>query len=427
VKTSLLILLATLAPAQNALDARASDPVKMGWMVGTPPPADKTIRAADGSYFQFPRTRWAFSNYRQLFPTRLVARGATVSVLPKAERTDIDAVRFQPIGGTQTMTWAQSLDANYTDGILILHKGRIVYERYFGVLKPAGPHIAFSVTKSFVATVAASLIVERVLDEKAVVAKYVPELKSSGFGDATIRQLLDMTTGVKYSEHYEEPNSPIWEFSRANGFLPRPPGYKGPETSYDYLKTVGKDSPHGEKFEYKTVNTDVLGWVMARVTGKPVSELVRERFFSRLGMEQDGFFTVDSIGTEFSGGGLNLTLRDMARFGEMIRLGGRWNGEQIVPAAAIEEIRKGASKEQFAGAGYKTLPGWSYHGMWWHSHNAHGAFMARGIHGQAIYIDPKAEMVIVRFASHPMAGNVNIDPTSLPAYDAVAGLLMGSR
>jgi len=324
--------------------------------VGSPPPADKTIRAADGSYFEFPKTRWSFSNYRQLFPTRLVARGSALSVLPRAERADIDAVKFVPIGGTQEMTWAQSLDANYTDGILIVHKGRIVYERYFGVLKPAGTHIAFSVTKSFVATIAASLIAEGVIDERAVVAKYLPELQSSGFGDATIRQLLDMTTGVKYSEHYEDPNSPIWEFSRANGFLPRPKGYHGPENSYDYLKTVGKDSPHGEKFEYKTVNTDVLGWVMARVTGKPVSELVRERFWSRLGMEQDGYFTVDSIGTEFSGGGLNLALRDMARFGEMIRMGGRWNGQQAVPAAAIEEIRKGASKRQFAGAGYKRCP-----------------------------------------------------------------------
>jgi CubicO group peptidase (beta-lactamase class C family) len=121
---------------------------------------------------------------------------------------------------------------------------------------------------------------------------------------------------------------------------------------------------------------------------------------------------------------LNTRLRDFARFGELMRLGGHFNGQQIVPAAVVDEIRRGGSREAFAKAGYATLPGWSYHNQWWVSHDDHGAFMARGVHGQAIYIDPKAEMVIARFASHPLAGNVNLDPTSLPAYRAIAEHLL---
>ncbi len=425
-----IALLATRIFAQTGpapLDGRASDPVAMGWMQGSPPPAGKMIRFADGSFFRFPQTRWAFSNQRQFFPTRVVPRGSgPPSALPKAERAGIDAIRFQPIGGAQPMTWEQSLAANYTDGILVLHKGRIVYERYFGVLKPDGPHIAFSVTKSFVATIAAMLISEGVLDEGATVSHYLPELKTSGLGDATIRQLLDMTTGLQYSENYADERSPIWDFARAVGLLPRPAGYKGPDTTYAYLQSLTKEYPHGERFVYKTPNTDALAWVLARVTGKPLSNLMAERFWSKLGVEQDAYFSVDSAGTEFAGGGLNLTLRDLARFGEMMRLGGRYNGRQIVPAAVIEDIRRGGNKEQFASAGYKTLPGWSYRTMWWVSHNSHGAYSGRGIHGQAIFIDPKAEMVITRFASHPMGGNVNLDPTSLPAYDAVAEHLMGA-
>jgi CubicO group peptidase (beta-lactamase class C family) len=101
------------------------------------------------------------------------------------------------------------------------------------------------------------------------------------------------------------------------------------------------------------------------------------------------------------------------------------NGQQIVPAAAVHNIRQGGSRELFAGAGYKLLPGWSYHDMWWVSHNGDGAFRALGTHGQVLYIDPKAEMVIARFASHPMAANVNLDPTSLPAYQAVADYFFG--
>ena len=306
----------------------------------------------------------------------------------------------------------------------MLHRGRIVYERYFGVLKPAGPHLAFSVTKSFVATIAAMLVGEGLIDETAAVAKYVPELAGSGFADATMRQVMDMTTGLNYSENYADANSPVWDFSRANGFLPRPEGYRGPDGVHAYLKSVGKDGAHGGKFVYRTVNTDVLGWVMSRVTGKPLTELLRERFWNKLGMEQDAFFHVDSMGTEFAGGGLNLSLRDMARFGEMMRLGGRYNGRQIVSTAVIDDIRKGSNKEKFAGAGYKTLPGGSYRSMWWILHNSHGAYAARGIHGQGIYVDPKAEMVIARFASHPLGGNVNLDPTTLPAYEAVAQHLM---
>ena len=416
------------APAASTLDARASDPVTMSWMVGAPPAPDKLIRFSDGSWFRFPQTRWSFSNIRQLMPTSVVRRGdGPATTLPRAERADIDAVTFHPIGQTASMTWAQSLGANYTDGILILHRGRIVYERYVGALAADRQHLSFSVTKSFVATMAATLIAEGRLDDRRTVASYIPELQNSGIADATIRQLLDMTTGLDYTEDYADPKSPVWDFSRAGGFLARPSDYKGPESFFDYLKTLRKSNPHGEKFAYKTVNTDALGAILRRVTSRSLSELLRERIFARLGAEHDAFFTVDSTGAEFAGGGLNLTLRDLARFGEMIRLEGRHNGQQVVPKAVIDDIRRGGDHRLFAEAGYKTLPGWSYRSMWWISHNEHGSFTARGIHGQAIYVDPTAEMVIARFASHPLAANVNLDPTSLPAYDAVARHLMGAR
>lgn len=396
-------------------------------MAGAPSAPGKMIRFADGSWFKFPQTRWSFSNVRTLMPTSVVGRGTgPVTTLPRAEREDIDALTFQPLFRTDTMTWEQSLAANYTDGILILHRGRIVFERYFGALAEDRQHIAFSVTKSFVATVAAMLIAEGALDETSTVSRYLPELSSSGVGDATIRQLLDMTTGLDYTEDYADPRSPVWELSRAGGFLARPPDYQGPESYFDYLTTLRKAIPHGEKFAYKTVNTDTLGAVMRRATGKSVSELLQSRIFSKLGAEHDAFFPVDSTGVEFAGAGLNLTLRDLARFGELMRLDGKFNGQQIVPKAVIDDIRKGGDRELFAKAGYKTLPGWSYRNMWWVSHNPSRAFTARGIHGQGIYLDPAAEMVIARFASHPLGANSNYDATSLPAYDAVARHLSGS-
>ncbi|MBM3392274.1 MAG: serine hydrolase [Betaproteobacteria bacterium] len=406
-------------------DAAASDPVKLGLMQGSPPAADKVVRWADGSAYKFPNTRWSFSNFRQMVPTSSVSRGnGAVSELPRVERADIDAVSFVPLGKDQPMSWAQSLAANYTDGIVVLHKGRIVYERYFGVLKPEGQHIAMSVTKSFFGTIGSMLVAEGLLDEKATVAQYVPELKDTAFGDATVRQVLDMVTGLKYTENYADPNSEIWAHVRAGNVLPRPPGYNGPQTFYEFLQTVKKDGEHGQAFAYKTVNTDALGWVIRRVTGKSIGENLQERIWSKLGAEQDAYFTIDTVGNEFAGGGLNTGLRDLARFGEMMRLDGRFNGQQIVPKTVIDDIRKGGDKSQFAKAGYKTLPGWSYRNMWWVSHNEHGAYSARGIHGQTIYIDPKAEMVIARYASNPVPSNPFNDPVSLPAYHALARHLM---
>jgi CubicO group peptidase (beta-lactamase class C family) len=410
--------------AAEHLDALESDPVRMGWMVGSPPPPDKLIRFADNGFATFPRTRWSYSNMRQFLPTTAVRRAdRRVRPLPRAERTDLDSVSFVPLGGRDVMTWAESLLANYTDGILILHRGRIVLERYFGVLDAHTPHIAYSVTKSFVATLAATLMHEGLIDEEATVPHYLPELASSGYADATIRHLLDMTTGLQYVEDYTDQNSSVWQFSRAGGLRPRPPGYRGPESFYDYIRTVAKEMRHGERFAYKTVNTDTLGWVLRRVTGRSISELMRERLWSTLGVEEDAYFAVDQTGVEFAGGGLNLTLRDMVRFGEMIRLGGRFNDQQIVPSEVVDDIRRGGNQAHFALAGYTLLPGWSYRNMWWVSHNEHGAFTARGIHGQAIYVDPAAEMVIARFASHPLGGNANLDPTSLPAFHAMAKYL----
>ncbi|HET9270465.1 MAG TPA: serine hydrolase, partial [Vicinamibacterales bacterium] len=300
-------------PGPSFPDARATDPVALGWMKGSPPPADKLVLFGDGSFYKFPQTRWAFSHMRELVPTVTVSRGpGPVSALPRAERTDLDAVAFTPIGQTKPSTWGAAFDANYTDGIVVLHRGRIVYERYAGALTAERPHIAFSVTKSFVATLAGILIAEGRLDERKTVGSYVPELAQSAFGDATIRQLLDMTTGLDYSEDYTDANSPVWSLGRATGFLPIPPGYDRPGTAYTYLASLKKDGAHGDRFVYKTPNTDTLGWVLRRVSGQPLSELLRDRIYSKLGAEQDAYFLVDRTGVEFAGGGVHMTLRDLA-------------------------------------------------------------------------------------------------------------------
>ena len=410
------------------LDAQASNPVTLGWMQGFPPAADKTIRFTDPDYFAFPKLRWTVCHFRELMPSVAVPTGGgEASMLASDIDFGLDAVTFAPLGGGAPMTWDAAFDANYTDGVMVLHHGRVVYERYDGCLDANTLHGAMSVTKSLTGLLAEVMVAEGQLDETAMLADLIPDLAGSAFGDATARQVLEMTTALDYSEDYADPNAEVWTYAEAGSPLPKPEGYDGPRSYFEYLQTVQKKGEHGEAFGYKTVNADAAGWLVARTAGVSVAEYLSNRIWSVIGAEREAFYTVDSIGTPFAGGGFNALLRDVARLGQLVLQGGVWNGDQIIPAEAINRIRQGGDKDVFAKAGYDLLPGWSYRGMWWISHDDHGAFAARGVHGQTIWIDPAADMVIVRFASHPVAANAASDPTSLPAYRAVADYLMAQE
>lgn len=422
------ILLQHTAYSQEYLDFQESDPAKLDWMKGFPPPSDKLITNQDGSYFTFPKLRWTVCNIRQLMPTVGVYRGPQCSMnFTYDPDKSIDDIKFVPLGEKDSLTWAESLAKNYTDGIIILHKGVVVYEKYFGALTEFGQHAAMSMTKSFIGTLGAILVAEGKIDPDKLVSDYIPELINSGFGDATVRQVMDMTTAIKFSENYADPNAEIWDYTASGTAFPKPEGYTGPRSYYEYMPTIKKQGTHGEAFGYRTINTDVLGWIIARVSGKSVDKILSEKIWSKIGMEQDAYFTVDAIGTPFTGGGLSAGLRDLARFGSLILSKGKFGYQQIIPAEAIEDIMVGGDKSAFEKSGYTQLKGWSYRNMWWVSHDEHNTFSARGVHGQRIFIDPVAEVVIVRFASHPVASNSANDPYTLPAFDSVVKHLMNKN
>ena len=410
-------------PPATLPDPVATSVQALGWMQGFPPPADKQLTFANPMGGVFPRNRWSFSHVRETVPTANVWRGSGApGTLPTAP-IELDGIAFTSMTG-EALNFGQMITRTYTDGILVLHRGSVVYEKYAGALTPERPHLAMSVTKSFVGTLAAILAVEGQLDTAAPVTRYLPEMKDTAYGDATVRQVMDMTVGVRYSENYADPKAEVWDYARAGGMLAQGPDYAGPKGFYEFLKTLQKEGAHDEAFAYKTVNAEVLAWILRRASNLSLAELMSQKIWRRIGAEQDAYFMLDHIGTESGGGGLNTTLRDLARFGEAMRNGGRANGLQAIPRAAVDDITRGGDPAKFAKAPYPLLTGWSYRDMWWITNNDHGAYMARGIHGQSIYIDPKAEMVIVRYAAHPVAANSGNDPLSLPAYAAVADALM---
>jgi len=405
--------------ADLQLDGVTSDPVTMGWMIGAPPPPEKRILAARADHMRFPMIRWAYSNMRSFCATANVAASGSGAPFPRRLRSDLGKVRFTPPGNACEITFEQSLIEAFTDGILVLHKGEVVFERWFGVTGPLTRHIAFSVTKSFVGTLVQMLVGEGRIDVSARVDSVIPELAPSGFGSATIEQVLNMTTALDFSEDYGDPNSGIGAYSAALGLTPRPASYTGPRNLWDYLTSVPGQGRHGEAFVYRTPNTDVLAWIITRTEGKPLHQVLSERIWQPLGMIGDADLMVDEAGSPFAGGGLNLRLEDLARFGEALRL----DGAGVIPQADVARIRGGGNPAHFDPVAYPQLSGWSYANQWWHSHDNHGCFSGRGIHGQTIWIDPVGEMVIARFASHPTAANGANDAYSLPAWRALADAL----
>ncbi len=408
-------------------DGNASDPNVLGLMQGSPPPVAKRIRFEDDRYLEFPQIRWSLSHMRELVPTATVWRGSgppsPLGAATPGSEASIDALAFDDLRGVRH-TWLESLAQTYTDGIVVLHRGARLYERYFGALQAQRPHACFSITKSYAATLAASLIHEGVLDERKPVSHYLPEMLTTAYEDATLRQVLDMQVGVRYSELYSDPQAEIWDYSRAGGLRARRANYTGPTNYYEYLVTLRKSGDHGAVFDYKTVNTEVLCWIMARVSGISLPQLLSERLWSQIGCEEDGYMAVDSIGVAMGGGGLSACLRDLCRFGELMRCEGAWGGKQLIPAEVVADIRRGSDPGKFAPAGYSLLPGYSYRNMWWVSHGSLGVFEGRGIHGQRLYIAPQAEVVIARFCSHPIATSAANDPLTLPAFAALCRFLL---
>lgn len=398
-------------------DGRASDPRELAWMCGAPPLAGKRITFEGDTFLNFPQIRWSLSHMRELVATVNVWRGHGAASHLKSENRagEIDALRFTDLNG-RSRRFDEALFDTYTDGLIVLHRGRIVYERYFGALEQHVPHACYSVTKSYAGTLTEVLVHEGVLDDAKAIPHYLPELRGTAWEDATLRQVMDMQTGLAYTEVYDDEHSSVWALGRASGFRSQPVGYDGPRTLCDYLRTVRKEGAHGESFAYKTVNTDVMAWAMARVTGRSFAQLLQERLWAPLGCEEDGYVILDPVGTPSAGGGLSATLRDLARFGELMRREGEWNGKNLIPAAFVHDLQKGDHSA-------KPPSGGSYRSQWWVTNDELGAFLAGGIHGQRLYVAPKAEMVAARFGSHPMAANAASEPIITPLLLAIGRML----
>lgn len=382
----------SIAPPQTAQE--------LGLMAGFPPAPDKIVTHANQLFA--PYNRWSFQHELQLNCTVDVWRGAgPVAPLPTALR-DLSGVTYQNRIGDR-FTFDDMVERSYTDGIVVLHYGQVIYERYLNGMQPHTLHAWASGSKSMTGVIAALLAHEGYFALDDLVTAYLPELAGSGFADATIRHVMEMTTGVGFREDAHDPVSENYQYSVAVGWRARPADYQGAESCYEFLPLMPKVIEHGQRFAYLTPNTDVLAWLMMRTTGQSLAEVMQARIWAKLGAERDAFWIVGPAAFATAGSGLLTTVRDMARFGQLMMQRGSFNGQQIIPAAVVEAVERGGDQAAFA-RGPAAGPGnqgWSYHQQWWMTHNDHQAYLALGYGGQILYIDPTAQLVVAKVSSYP--------------------------
>lgn len=343
-----------------------------------------------------------FSQY-----TAIVSRrGAPVSELRSAP-IDLNGFTFagRREGEPARIAVDEYLEGSHTDALLVLHDGEIVVERYFNGMQPYQRHLMMSVTKSFAGTMTAMLIAEGAIDENEAVATYIPELDGTALGENTVREVLDMRTGIRYSEDYADPEADVWAYVGAIGLNPRPEGYDGPETIHEYLVTMERNEEPSTHFEYTTPLSEVLVWLVTSVSGQPFHEALSEHIWSKIGAEYDAQILTEGSNQGLGGSGLIGTARDMARFGQMVLQRGSYNGRQVLPPEVVDGFMEGGDRQAFERHASRNPAeeGYSYRDQWWNTHNEQGGFMAWGVHGQFIYIDPTANMVIVKQSSQPVA------------------------
>jgi CubicO group peptidase (beta-lactamase class C family) len=374
-----------------------------GLMAGAPP-FGPHARVTLANWQDPPFNRWAFQHVRELIPTARISRGdGPVWRLPRAE-LDLDGVRFTSAG--QQMTIAQMLAQTWTDGFCVLHRGRIVTEKYFNAMTPDTPHLLMSVSKSVASAVAGVLAGRGQLDVSARLAGIVPELGRTSLRDATVQHLLDMRTGTAFNEDYSDPGADVRTYERV--YLWRPHGQEPvPEDALAYFATLGNDGPHGGPFRYRSILTDVLAWVIERAAGERLHELIARELWQPLGAEFDAEITVDPHGNPMADGGICATLRDIARFGQLFLRGGRRAHRQVVPAAWIADTIRGAPDGTHAFVSGDNPPdypaGAHYRNCWWVRDPALPFYHASGINGQEVFVHVPSQTVVAKLSTWPAA------------------------
>ena len=354
---------------------------------------------------QDPHQRWAFQHMRELMPSHVIEGSDHPRPLPE-RRTELDEV---PVPDRGDGTVAEILGRTDTDGCLVLHQGSLLAEWYVPPMTPRRRHLGMSVTKSVVSCVVGSLVADGLLDPDAPVEKYVPELGGSGYAGARVRTLLDMRSGIRFSEAYLDEDSEVRTMERSMGWAPHRPG--DPLGMYPYIVTIRPEGEHDDVFTYRSIDTDALGWVCERAASQRMADLISERVWQPMGAHHDAEITADPLGFAIHDGGMSATLRDLGRFGLMLAADGRVGDHQVVPASWLRDLLDppASVRDAFARSSDEPyLPGGWYRSQFWMIPGDDGPIqLCLGIHGQMVFVERSTGLVAVKLSSWPLPQDIH--------------------
>ncbi|WP_102143011.1 serine hydrolase domain-containing protein [Mycobacterium hubeiense] len=369
---------------------------------------------------------WAFQHVADFLPTAVISRGHGPIAELTSTPTALSDIPLHDHTNDRRTTVGDVMASTATDGWIVVQHGKVLAEQYHGGMLPGTSHLLMSVSKSLVGMVAGALITSGALDPDAQLSRYVPVLAQSGYAGATVRHLLDMRSGIAFSEDYLDPMAEVRLLEQAIGWAPRTvPNL--PSTMYDFLLTLRQKSPHGGPFEYRSCETDVLGWICEAAAGVRMPELMSHLLWSKLGAQNDATIGVDSVGTGMFDGGINACLRDLVRFGMLFLTGGTsLTGQQVVAPSWIADTFSGGpdSREAFAASpDDNRMPGGMYRNQCWLPYPGDDVLLCLGIHGQMIYVNRSADVVAAKLSSWPLPQDATKLFPTIAAFDEIAANL----
>ena len=307
------------------------------------------------------------------------------------EKEDFELPDSYEFEGEQ-LNLLEGLDHFHTDGLIILHDGKMLFEKYWNGNTKDSKHIAFSVSKSYLSALFGIAIEEgliKSIDDN--VSIYLDDFEGTGYEDVKIKNLLQMSSGIEFNEDYADPNSDINRFARATA--------KG-SSFRDFAKTLKNGKKQGTYNHYVSLDTQVLGMILESVTDMPLREYLYKRIWSKIGTESGAYYIADKTGTDMALGGLNATLRDFSKFGQLYLNEGSWDGEQIVPKSWVVKSHTPDAPHLMPNAGDLSSSEWGYGYQWWIPGDPLTDYTAHGIFNQFIYVDPVSNVVIAKTSSN---------------------------
>jgi len=371
-------------------------------MHGFPPLPEGQVTLAN--WRTAPFNRWAFHHVREILPSADIANDPAAALPFASAPVDMSALRVAR-EGEPALTLEGVLEETDTDALVIVHRGRIVFERYVGGMTADNPHILMSVSKSLLGLLTGILAARGTLAPDRPVTDVVPEVSGTAYDGATIRHLLDMRAGIDFDEDYLATSGAIIAYRKAAGWNPLEPGDPVLDLRAFYRQLTKSDGAHGGALHYVSPNTDLLGWVIERAAGGRYADLMSELLWKPMGAARSAYITVDRLGAPRCAGGMCATVRDLARVGQLILEGGARGSRQIVPESWIDDItRRGDPQAWAAGDLVDYFPGLpiSYRSQWYVVAGQAPVLFGLGVHGQNVFIDRARETVIAKVSSQAL-------------------------